>query len=87
MLTVTGRVTINSSPALRDELLATLQKEAMAQGFRRRPFGNNGPEFAVNERHSGRLLIREIGGGPRALDICLDSSRDNRYRSSCDAVQ
>jgi len=30
VLTVTGRVTINSSPALRDELLATLQKEALA---------------------------------------------------------
>lgn len=30
MLTVTGRVTINSSPALRDELLATLQKKALA---------------------------------------------------------
>jgi anti-sigma B factor antagonist len=29
VLTVTGRVTINSSPALRDELLATLQKEAL----------------------------------------------------------
>ncbi len=30
VLTVTGRVTINSSPALRDELLATLQKGALA---------------------------------------------------------
>ena len=30
MLTVTGRVTINSSPVLRDELLATLKKEALA---------------------------------------------------------
>lgn len=30
LLTVTGRVTINSSPALRNELLATLQKEALA---------------------------------------------------------
>ena len=29
VLTVTGRVTINSSPALRDKLLATLQKEAL----------------------------------------------------------
>ncbi len=29
VLTVTGRVTINSSPAFRDELLATLQKEAL----------------------------------------------------------
>src|ERR1700759_4872040 len=30
VLTVTGRVTINSSPALRDELLATLQNVALA---------------------------------------------------------
>jgi anti-sigma B factor antagonist len=30
VLTVTGRVTINSSPVLRDELLATLQKDALA---------------------------------------------------------
>jgi len=30
VLTVTGRVTINSSPALRDELLAILQKEELA---------------------------------------------------------
>ena len=30
MLTVTGRVTINSSPALRNELLATLQNDALA---------------------------------------------------------
>jgi anti-sigma B factor antagonist len=30
VLTVTGRVTINSSSVLRDELLATLQKDAMA---------------------------------------------------------
>ena len=30
VLTVTGRVTINSSPALRNELLAMLQKEALA---------------------------------------------------------
>jgi anti-sigma B factor antagonist len=30
VLTVTGRVTINSSPALRDELLAMLQKEALS---------------------------------------------------------
>jgi anti-sigma B factor antagonist len=29
VLTVTGRVTINSSPALRDKLHATLQKEAL----------------------------------------------------------
>src|ERR1700739_2698565 len=29
VLTVTGRVTINSSPALREELLATLQKETL----------------------------------------------------------
>src|ERR1700755_2767616 len=30
VLAVTGRVTINSSPALRDELLSTLQKEHLA---------------------------------------------------------
>ncbi len=30
VLIVTGRITINSSPALRDELLATLQKESLA---------------------------------------------------------
>ena len=30
VLTVTGRITNHSSPALRDELFATLQKEAMA---------------------------------------------------------
>jgi anti-sigma B factor antagonist len=30
VLTVTGRVTINSSPALRGELLATLQRESLA---------------------------------------------------------
>jgi anti-sigma B factor antagonist len=30
VLTVTGRVTINSSPALRDEVLTTLQKKALS---------------------------------------------------------
>ena len=30
VLTVTGRVTINSSPVLRDELLATIQKGTLA---------------------------------------------------------
>jgi anti-sigma B factor antagonist len=30
VLTVTGRVTINSSPALRDELLATIQRDALS---------------------------------------------------------